>query len=687
MSRCAPLLLFAVLSAASTAQAITRSWPSAAAPCNTTLQACVNASAAGDTVLVASTTVIAESIFINKPFVLRAAPGYRPVLGVDFSISGTVNAAGSWLWQVEGFELQRGFIAVSITGGNTASVGILRNRILQDSSGAAEISVYKNPSVTTNLVYDLSENELSYYWNTFDGALRSAMQVLDGGSGNSNGRIRENRIYAAGNNSIGILVSTQDRSHRTAVLGNHVFGGHSGSIYLRQGSLISATAGTLTMFVLNNVVQSIVPGTRQADGIRIDGYDGALALTALHNTVVDAFQGFDVFVDASVTASGVVGGNLFAYLTSAGLQRSGVAGITDRDNLFFQTTQTPATPGLSPSSVFADPLLKSVPGDPHLRAGSPAIDRLVSIELDEVLASEGIPRVDGDGLRRFKRANAVGKSNGLDIGALEAGDETLLHRLPSSAPGNFSAVNNAALNGYSLAAPQHTPNWNPDGIGGVYNDHPVSMFYSAGLWYLRQEDLQPFSASAAFNIFAPGSGSGRFQHLNTAGNTTTSQTTLSDADLTGHIDYILLVTRNPGTGTITDLASPIAVNYLGGSWRVTRTDGLGMPVSGGFNVYFQEPSINAFRHRANAANTFGNTTDIDHPLLNGHRCARFQVTMENSLVNNDHHIGVYYVEAPYNRWSIFNQDGAAMTSGMDFHVVVDPQAVDCPDAVFANGFE
>src|SRR5687768_6380772 len=44
-------------------------WPGPA-PCNTTLQACIEATAAGDTVNVASSAVIDESLFINKPLAL-----------------------------------------------------------------------------------------------------------------------------------------------------------------------------------------------------------------------------------------------------------------------------------------------------------------------------------------------------------------------------------------------------------------------------------------------------------------------------------------------------------------------------------------------------------------------------------------------------------------------------------------
>ncbi len=692
MPRYLSALVLITLLGVGEAQALVRSWPSATAPCSTTLQTCVEGSAAADTILVATNSVIAETIIINKPFVLRAAIGYRPILAVDRAISGTVNAAGAWTWEVDGFELQRGYIALTINGGSTATARIRNNRVLESFPGISEISVVKSSSTTTTLRYEISQNELNYFWNTFDGALRAAMQVLDSGSGMSTGRIDGNRVVATGNTSIGILVNTQDRSHHTEVLGNHVFGGRAGSIYLRQGSLISVTGGTLSGLVLNNVVRSVEAGTRFADGIKIDVYDGSLSLRALHNTVVDAHSGIDVFAETAVTANGEIGGNLFAYLTSAGLQRSGAtSGISDRDNLFFQCLETASTPGLSATSVFADPLLRSVPGDPRLLPGSPAIDQLVSTALAAVNLAYGLPGIDGDGLRRFKRANSVSKSNVLDIGAFEAGDETLLHRVPSVAPGSTATVDNPLLNGFAQAAPHVVGNWNPNGFGSIYNDHPVSLRYNTttARWQLRQEDLLNFSAGAAFNLYAPGAGSGRYDHFNSAGNTTGSLTTLSNDDLNNHADYILLVTRNPGNGsTVSDVASPLAVSYLGSSWRVERLDGLLMPANGGFNVYFQPPSNNAYRHRATAGNTFGNLTYLDHPLLNDHRCARFHVTQDatSTLINN-HNVGVYYAPPPIARWTIFNQDAADMTNNPSFHIVVDAQAVDCPDTMFASGFE
>jgi hypothetical protein len=429
---------------------------------------------------------------------------------------------------------------------------------------------------------------------------------------------------------------------------------------------------------------------RAADGIKIDIYDGSANVRAWHNTVVDAFNGVDLFVDASATVTGSARANVFAYLTSTALQRSGnVAAFTDADNLFFQSSETPSTPGLSATSVFADPQLKRVPDDPRLLPGSPAVDHLLASTLTDVLSAENLPFTDGDGLRRVKRANTAAVSSTLlDLGALEAGDVSLLLSLPATPAVNTTLIDNAALNAISDAYPLATANWNPDHGIGIYNNHPVSLRYITGSlrWQLREEDLATFTASSRFNIFAPAAGDGRYLHANTAGNTTGAATTLNMVGLNGRSDRIVLALRNPGTGTVTDVASPVGVGYAASSWSVSRLDGGAMPSNGGFDVYFQEPSINAFRHTSSAGNSAGNVSYLEHPLLNAHACARFHVAPSTAGTLNNHNIGVFY-STGNNRWAIFNQDFATIPTGAEFHVVVDPGSIECTEPLFANGFE
>ena len=61
-------LLLAVpvlLGVSTTATAVNRTWPGAA-PCNTTLQACLDAAGAGDNIAIATNGPIEESISIGK---------------------------------------------------------------------------------------------------------------------------------------------------------------------------------------------------------------------------------------------------------------------------------------------------------------------------------------------------------------------------------------------------------------------------------------------------------------------------------------------------------------------------------------------------------------------------------------------------------------------------------------------
>ena len=121
--------------------------------------------------------------------------------------------------------------------------------------------------------------------------------------------------------------------------------------------------------------------------------------------------------------------------------------------------------------------------------------------------------------------------------------------------------------------------------------------------------------------------------------------------------------------------------FLTGSPEATRR-----VVRGGYHVYWQPPSANAFRHIAMPGNISNNYTLLDHPLLNGHACAQVHVTQgAGGGVLNGHHVGVWYTGS---RWAIYNQDLASMPIGAEFHVVVDARQVfECSDVIFADAFD
>src|SRR6476660_9809602 len=66
-----------------------------AAPCNTTLQACIDGTAAGSTIDIATNGPINESPTIGKSLTLDAAPGFTPSFGPFsfFFLGGNTSAA------------------------------------------------------------------------------------------------------------------------------------------------------------------------------------------------------------------------------------------------------------------------------------------------------------------------------------------------------------------------------------------------------------------------------------------------------------------------------------------------------------------------------------------------------------------------------------------------------------------
>jgi hypothetical protein len=240
---------------------------------------------------------------------------------------------------------------------------------------------------------------------------------------------------------------------------------------------------------------------------------------------------------------------------------------------------------------------------------------------------------------------------------------------------------------------QVTSNWNPDGASGIYDNHPVGILYQTGLnrWLLRHEDLAAFPNGARYNLFSPAYGIGQYRHIVTAANLVGDATMLSDGGLNNQPNRIVLATRDsldPNT-TIYDDLHPFGVFYFAfggpGNWFVSHFDSVAMNAGGSFHIYWQEPSGNAFVHTATAGNSAGDYTVIDHPLLNGSACARFQVTQSNGGSNfNATQIGVFDLG---DRWAIFNQNLSAIPLGTQFNVVVDAQQIfECSDVIFANGF-
>jgi len=81
--------------------------------------------------------------------------------------------------------------------------------------------------------------------------------------------------------------------------------------------------------------------------------------------------------------------------------------------------------------------------------------------------------------------------------------ESLVHRAePDNTFGDTSYLDDPLTNGSPGISVSVTQNWNPGGGGGVYNDHPVGLFYDEDedRWAVYNLDEARMPEGAAFNI-------------------------------------------------------------------------------------------------------------------------------------------------------------------------------------------
>jgi len=89
--------------------------------------------------------------------------------------------------------------------------------------------------------------------------------------------------------------------------------------------------------------------------------------------------------------------------------------------------------------------------------------------------------------------------------------ERLLHRAElADTVGNATYLDDPLTNGRPGAVLSVTQNWNPGGGAGVFNDHPVGVFYDEDVdkWAIYNRDGAPMPAGAAFNVAVSGSDEG-----------------------------------------------------------------------------------------------------------------------------------------------------------------------------------
>ena len=109
---------------------------------------------------------------------------------------------------------------------------------------------------------------------------------------------------------------------------------------------------------------------------------------------------------------------------------------------------------------------------------------------------------------------------------------------PENSVAYVTTLDHPLLNGNPDAVLIVTQNWNPGGVGGVYNDHAIGVYYIQGQWRLYTESQATIPENASFNVYIAGEGDEAITHVHTADNAGYNETILDHPKLNNRPDQI-----------------------------------------------------------------------------------------------------------------------------------------------------
>lgn len=158
--------------------------------------------------------------------------------------------------------------------------------------------------------------------------------------------------------------------------------------------------------------------------------------------------------------------------------------------------------------------------------------------------------------------------------------------------GNSTYIDHPLTNGDPDAVLSIIPNWNPGGEGGIYNDHPVGVWYDADRerWAVFNQDRAEMPKGAAFNVSVTRkSAKTETLVLRATPDTVVDGSVYVDRPFAnGKPDAVLSLTQNwnpSGEGGVYN-DHPVGIRYDAGreKWAIYNEDGAPIPEGAAFNV-------------------------------------------------------------------------------------------------------
>jgi len=177
-----------------------------------------------------------------------------------------------------------------------------------------------------------------------------------------------------------------------------------------------------------------------------------------------------------------------------------------------------------------------------------------------------------------------------------------------------------------------------------------------------------------------------FEHTTSAATISANSSKLDHPSLNGNADAILIVA--PIGDALTKNYNAIGVWYDGSTWLIFNQNRVSMPVGVTYRVtVYRSEEKTVFIHRADAQNTNGSQTTIQHPQLMNKPKAAVNVTQNwnpggQGGIYNDSSV---VAERQGSVWAIRNMNGNPIPTGAAFNVVVIPEGqVDLITAITAD---
>jgi hypothetical protein len=239
---------------------------------------------------------------------------------------------------------------------------------------------------------------------------------------------------------------------------------------------------------------------------------------------------------------------------------------------------------------------------------------------------------------------------------------------------NWTDLDNYATNNFPNAMVMVTANWDPNGEGGVYDPHPLGVWYNGitQKWSIFHEDGSPMPIGASFNVRAlSGAEFDMFLQRATPANSTGNWTDISSDMTDNQPNAVVLVTPNWNPGQIGGIYDPhpLGVWYHSGHWAIFHQDLTPIPNGASYNIWVRNYYSGV--QTATGDNSAGDFTCIPSFGYRNDPTVQVWVTANWNPggmrgVYDSAVLGVFY-RIGTDQWCIFHEDESAVPLGASYN--------------------